>query len=282
MAKRRALVELLAGAAAFAAVAALERKWPLRKRREAEGVRLARNAAMFAATAASLAVLQPRALDPFVRRVRQRRQGLLNAVAMPRAMRVAAGVLLLDYTLWWWHRLNHRVPLLWRFHLVHHVDRDLDASTALRFHFGEMTLSMLFRMLQVRVIGADEATLSIWNLLLMPSILFHHSNLRLPAGTDDALARFIVTPRMHGIHHSNVREHADSNWSSLLTLWDRLHGSMRLDVNQESIVIGVPAYEDAQSVTAETIFALPWRKQRDDWNEVCASRKQNAFPAAFD
>jgi sterol desaturase/sphingolipid hydroxylase (fatty acid hydroxylase superfamily) len=174
-------------------------------------------------------------------------------------------LVLLDYTLWVWHWLNHKVPLLWRFHLVHHVDRDMDASTALRFHVGELVLSVGYRALQVLVIGAEPAALLTWQAILFVSILFHHSNVRLPAAVDRALVRVVVTPRMHGIHHSDRREETDSNWSSILTLWDFLHRTMRLDVPQESITIGVPAYEEPRAVTVGKLLLLPFRKKTSDW-----------------
>ena len=98
--------------------------------------------------------------------------------------RTAAAILLLDYTLWHWHWVNHRVAFFWRFHSVHHVDRDMDASTALRFHFGELGMSVVFRALQIVVIGADPFSIAIYQTLLFAAILFHHSNTRLPIGLE--------------------------------------------------------------------------------------------------
>jgi sterol desaturase/sphingolipid hydroxylase (fatty acid hydroxylase superfamily) len=177
-------------------------------------------------------------------------------------------VVLLDYTLWWWHWATHRVPFLWRFHLVHHVDRDLDASTAIRFHFGELTLSIPYRILQVLLIGVDARGLWLSQTILFASILFHHSNARLPARIERLLVRLIVTPRMHGIHHSDSEEETNSNWSSLLSAWDFLHRTSRLDVPQESITIGVPAYDDPHDVTLGKILALPFQHQRNDWSRT--------------
>jgi sterol desaturase/sphingolipid hydroxylase (fatty acid hydroxylase superfamily) len=178
---------------------------------------------------------------------------------------VALGVLALDYTLWHWHRWTHFVPFLWRFHAVHHADRDLDATTGARFHFGEMSLSVVYRALQVLVIGADATTLAVWNGLLIPSVLFHHSNVSLDPRLERLLAPFIVTPRMHSIHHSNWRDETDSNWSSLLSIWDRLHGTLRLDVPIEAVTIGVPAYSGPDAVTLERMLAAPFRTRPDYW-----------------
>jgi sterol desaturase/sphingolipid hydroxylase (fatty acid hydroxylase superfamily) len=161
--------------------------------------------------------------------------------------------------------LVHRVPWLWRFHKVHHVDLDLDASTALRFHFGEMAISTIWRAAQVRALGVSPLALSVWQTALLLSILFHHSNVELPLALERRLGRFIVTPRMHGIHHSIVREETDSNWSSGLTIWDRLHGTLRLGIPQEEITIGVPSYRDPREVVLPEVLRMPFRKQRPTW-----------------
>ncbi len=222
---------------------------------------------------AATTILQSMVLAPVAERTERKRLGLLFALDPPATLRRIAGILLLDYTLWWWHWLNHRVPGLWRFHLVHHVDRDLDGSTGIRFHFGEMAMSVFFRAAQVRLLGVDRLSASIWQTLLLISIVFHHSNLRLAESTDRLLARWIVTPRMHGIHHSTYREETDSNWSSLFSLWDAIHGTLRVDPPQEAIEIGVPAYQSPEDVTLPRITALPFVEQRDDWADSKGKRR---------
>lgn len=224
-------------------------------------------------SAAATTLLQAVVLAPVAERTERERLGFLFALDLPAPMRRIAGVLLLDYTLWWWHWLNHRLPPLWRFHLVHHVDRDLDGSTGIRFHFGEMAMSVFFRAAQVRLLGVDRLSASIWQTLLLISIVFHHSNLRLAESTDRLLARWIVTPRMHGIHHSSYRDETDSNWSSLFSFWDAIHGTLRLDPPQDAIEIGVPAYQSPEDVTLSRIAALPFVEQRDDWLDSEGTRR---------
>src|SRR6185503_6617510 len=102
---------------------------------------------------------------------------------------------------YYWHRLNHRLPLLWRFHSVHHMDPDLDVTTAVRFHFGEILLSTVFRSLQVVALGVGLTGYLLYEPRLQCANLFHHSNLRLPIRLERALNWVLVTPRMHGIHH---------------------------------------------------------------------------------
>src|SRR6266487_1616525 len=120
---------------AFVAIAVAERRRPLRPRVDPDAPRIGRNLAMAAITTAITAALQKPIVDRALRVTTRRQLGLVNR--LPKSVRFVASILLLDYTLWWWHRLNHIAPPLWRFHLVHHIDRDLDVSTALRFHFGE-------------------------------------------------------------------------------------------------------------------------------------------------
>ena len=251
--------------ATFLLITALEWRWPLRKSVEPKLRRLVRNLTVGGVSLALLTLVQAPILTPVATWTERKGFGLLNLVELPRAAKIVLALLLLDYTLWIWHWLSHVVPVLWRFHLVHHVDRDLDASTAFRFHFGELLLSVLYRALQIVVIGADVTSLWIWQTILFVSILFHHSNLRLPVAFERILVRLIVTPRMHGIHHADVRDQTDSNWSSILTIWDVLHRTLRLEVPQESITIGVPAYDEARDVTIGQVLLIPFRKQKADW-----------------
>lgn len=251
--------------ATFLAMLVFEWLAPLRRTVERKSRRVVRNLALAIIAGAIAELMRIPLLVPVVAWTSTKKIGVLNLVEMPAALRIVLAFLLLDYTLWWWHWLSHRVPLLWRFHLVHHADRDLDASTALRFHFGEHALSVFFRIAQVVVIGAPPAAMVIWQVVLFASILFHHSNVRLPVRLEALLVRVIVTPRMHGIHHSDYREEANSNWSSILSLWDRLHGTLLLGVPQDEVVIGVPAYEDPRAVTLVRVLAIPFRRPVDDW-----------------
>lgn len=248
---KRALIVL----GALGLVMYAERRWPLRRRREPSLPHVARDAAMAAMSTAATMATQSVVLRPALRRLEKRGGGV----------RIAAGVLMLDYTLWIWHWMNHRVDFLWRFHRVHHVDLDLDAATGARFHFGEMVLSTFFRWLQVRVIDPDPRALSLWQTMLLASILFHHSNTRLPEDADRAIAHVVVTPRMHGIHHSIVLRETNSNFASLFTIWDIIHGAFRLDVAQQSITIGVPAYQKPEDVTLDRIVVMPLLETSGDW-----------------
>lgn len=249
----------------FAALLWLERRRPLRREVEPKVTRAARNLAVAALGAATLQLAEAPLVTRLTALVERRRLGLLKRWSLPAGLETALALVLLDYTLYIWHVITHKLPFLWRFHLPHHIDLDLDASTALRFHFGELVLSVPWRAGQIVLIGVSPLALSIWQTLLLISILFHHSNVHIPIETERWLSRLIVTPRMHGIHHSMVREETDSNWSSGFAVWDRLHRTIRLNVPQDEIIIGVPAYPGADDVKLRTILEVPFVRQRPSW-----------------
>jgi sterol desaturase/sphingolipid hydroxylase (fatty acid hydroxylase superfamily) len=241
---------------------------PLRRTVESKLRRVARNLSMGGVSLAIMSLIQAPLLQPVASWIVRQRIGLLQLVQWPRWIETIVAIVLLDYTLWWWHWANHRVPFLWRFHLVHHVDRDLDTSTALRFHVGELALSIPVRAAQMAIIGVDPRALWLWQTILFGSILFQHANIRLPLRVERALVRLIVTPRMHGIHHSDRLNESNSNWSNLLSCWDYLHRTILLNVPQHEVTIGVPAYSEASDVTIGRMLVLPFVRQRRDFHRI--------------
>ena len=181
---------------------------------------------------------------------------------LPSWLWITLGVVLMDYLYWWWHVALHLLPFLWRFHNVHHTDLDMDVSTGLRFHFGEVILSLPFRVFAVLLFGIDFWAMVAFELLFETSNLFEHSNWRLPLPVERFLNLFFVTPRMHGIHHSIVRRETDSNWGTVFCWWDQLHGTLRRDIPQDEITIGVASYRDEEELRWAKLLALPFRKQR--------------------
>ena len=174
--------------------------------------------------------------------------------------------LIMDYTNYLWHILNHKLPFLWRFHVVHHSDPDLDLSTALRFHFGEMIGSVFYRGAFVLVSGASALQVLLYEILFEGATQFHHSNWKLPYKLEKNLNKLIVTPRMHGIHHSIIKEETDSNYSVIFSFWDRMHNTARLNVNQDLIITGVPSYSNHDELTIAYLLKMPFTKIRP-WNK---------------
>lgn len=243
----------------FAALYYFEKTRPLRKRIEPKKTNAARDLAIAAAAGLAIRIFEKPVTDKLVKFVEKKRFGLLKIFHLPRFIETALGVILLDYTLYLWHVLTHKSPFLWRFHQVHHADLDLTAATALRFHFGEMTISVLWRAGQVLILGISPEALKIWQNLLIFSILFHHSNVNLPKKFEKKLQKIIVTPRLHGIHHSVEKNEMDSNWSSGLSVWDFLHKTFRDDVPQNEIVIGVRGFDEPQKVLLGKMLIEPFK-----------------------
>jgi sterol desaturase/sphingolipid hydroxylase (fatty acid hydroxylase superfamily) len=252
-------------AGGFALLTTLEVLSPLRRTVEGKMRRLARNLSVGAVSLAVVTVLETLLLVPAARWAYVHHLGILNTLALPGMASLLLAVILLDYSLWWWHWASHSIDFLWRFHIAHHIDRDLDASTALRFHFGELSLSMIYRLGQIAIIGPSSQAIWVWQTILFGAILFHHSNLCLPIAVERVLVRLVVTPRMHGIHHSDRRNEANSNWSSILSVWDFLHRTIVLNVPQSQITIGVPAYSQARDVTVGKTLAVPFTAIPDAW-----------------
>jgi sterol desaturase/sphingolipid hydroxylase (fatty acid hydroxylase superfamily) len=236
--------------------------WPLRRQHFSMLRRFMRNIIVAAPSLLSSRLLLVPV--PFVVSVWAARHhfGLFHWMQLPGALALIAGVLLYDYAYYWWHQLMHLGAFFWRFHNVHHTDLDMDVSTASRFHFGEVLISIPFRVAVVGLFGLGIPTLVVYEVIFSVANQFHHSNWRLPLGLERLLVRVFVTPRMHGTHHSIVQRETNSNWGTVFSWWDRLHGTLRIDVPQDAITIGVPAYRDEGELTFGKLLALPFQKQR--------------------
>ncbi|KTD35199.1 sterol desaturase family protein [Legionella israelensis] len=193
------------------------------------------------------------------------RFGLLPLLPLNSFLIFVSGFLLMDLSFYYWHRLNHKIPLLWRFHNVHHVDQDLDVTTSMRFHFVEIAYSSLFRLIQLGLIGANPIIFFSYEFVFQAGTFFHHSNIRLPIRFERMINKIIVTPRMHGIHHSNFQDETNRNYGVIFSFWDRLHRTIRLNVPQRAITIGVPAYAKPSDNTLSRLLLLPFKRQRHYW-----------------
>lgn len=172
--------------------------------------------------------------------------GLLNNLPLGRITRFIAGLLLIDLWMYTWHRLNHTIPILWAFHSVHHSDSEMDASSFIRFHPVEIVLSSLFKLPVFLVIGPQLETVLIYETILNLSTIFHHSNIGLPLKVDSLLRIVIVTPNMHRVHHSVKLREGNSNYSTTLSIWDRLFCSFVEPLKPGGIKLGLKGYEQAK------------------------------------
>jgi sterol desaturase/sphingolipid hydroxylase (fatty acid hydroxylase superfamily) len=231
----------------------LETRRPLRRRNRPRPERWLRNVVLAAPSLPAMRLTLLPAMVGLTQAVAPRR---LVLARLPDPLRLVLEVLALDYLAYAWHRLLHS-PLLWRLHRVHHNDLDMDLTTAWRFHFGEMLASIPVRAGLPAMLGVRPATVISYEAVLEACTAFHHSNSRLPISLERSLSRVLVTPRAHGIHHSMVREQTQSNFGVVLMLWDALHRTRRLNVPQQSVTIGVPAYPHAATQTVAHLLALP-------------------------
>jgi sterol desaturase/sphingolipid hydroxylase (fatty acid hydroxylase superfamily) len=176
-----------------------------------------------------------------------------------------AGVdlLILDCWIYFWHRLNHRVPFLWRWHEVHHLDETLDSTSALRFHVGEVVMSSVVRAAVIWLVGIPLQTVIIFEILVTAAALFQHSNVAVPPKIERFLSLMIVTPSIHWVHHHTRRSDIESNYANILSAWDRVFGSASLTVRTPGMPVGI---EDTRDLSLSDLIARPFQIT-DDTNE---------------
>lgn len=219
-------VRLGAFAGIFLAMALVELLWPKRRlavskeRRWATNLGIAVTASLLLRLMAMLAV--PVAAIAAALYAQEHGVGLLNAVAWPGWVKVIIALIVLDLAVWAQHLASHKIPVLWRLHKVHHADRDIDVTTAVRFHPIEIALSMVWKIAVVVPLGASPLAVFLFEVILNGCAMFNHANVALPAWADRLLRLLIVTPDMHRVHHSVRRREHDSNYGFNLSLWDRL------------------------------------------------------------
>ncbi|GAB5533882.1 MAG: sterol desaturase family protein [Rubricoccaceae bacterium] len=170
--------------------------------------------------------------------------GLLRQLDLPVWAYALAAVLLLDAWTYAWHRMNHRIPFLWRFHRVHHSDAQMDVTTASRFHTGEIVLSSLLRIPLIVLLGVTAWHLVLYETMMFAVVQFHHANIALPPRVDRIVSAFIVTPAMHKVHHSRWQPETDSNYSAFLSVWDRLFRSFRRREALHEVELGLEEFDE--------------------------------------
>ncbi|NTW62575.1 MAG: sterol desaturase family protein [Chlorobiaceae bacterium] len=177
----------------------------------------------------------------------------IKGSGIPAWMQTIAILTILDCWMYCWHRMNHEVTFFWRFHSIHHSDPIIDVTTAWRFHFMEILFSELLKLPVFILIGAGIEDILLYTILMTPVIAFHHSNVKIPDQIDKILRNVIPTPLLHRIHHSIIRKEHDTNYGSMLSLWDRIFRSFLLKNEIGSIKIGL---SEESSINRQTISAL--------------------------
>ena len=186
--------------------------------------------------------------------------GLLNQLGWPYWFKIVAALLVLDLAIWAQHLASHRIPVLWRLHQVHHADRDIDVTTAVRFHPVEIGLSMLWKIVVVLAIGAAPIAVFLFEVILNACAMFNHANIALPSWLDRALRLFIVTPDMHRVHHSVLGREHNTNYGFNLSLWDRLFRTYTAqpEGGHQGMTIGLAPYQSEAPTGFGWSIVLPF------------------------
>lgn len=203
----------------------------------------------------------------------ERGWGLLNLWQGPELLKWLVALIALDMLIYWQHVASHYFSPLWALHKMHHTDRDIDVTTALRFHPLEIILSMAFKLLCVLALGAPVGAVILFEVVLNGSAMFNHANLRLPRSVDRVLRWFIVTPDMHRVHHSVDAPETNSNYGFNLSVWDRVFGTYRDQPQKghDAMTIGLPEYQSEKPASFWWSLTLPFRSTTKNSEQVSSS-----------
>lgn len=192
--------------------------------------------------------------------VGQRGWGLFNVTALPYWLEVVLSAILFDFVIYLQHVLFHAVPTLWRLHMMHHADMDLDLTTGTRFHPVEIYVSMGIKVSAILVLGAPALGVILFEILLNGTAMFNHGNLRIPLGIDRVLRLLVVTPDMHRVHHSVFPSETNSNFGFAMPWWDRILGTYRPQPSKghEAMTIGLSQFRDPSRLTLGALLLLPF------------------------
>lgn len=188
--------------------------------------------------------------------------GLFNRIDLGVIPETILAILIFDFAIWAQHLITHKVPILWRLHRVHHADRDIDVTTAIRFHPVEIALSMVLKIGLVYLLGPSALAIILFEIILNGTAMFNHANMRLPLALDAALRTVLVTPDMHRVHHSVHRHEHDSNYGFALSIWDRLFRTYIAQPEQghEHMTIGLQWQDERPSRLGWSLW-LPFRRK---------------------
>ncbi len=233
---------------------------PRRALPEKWAARMLHNALLFVLNAALTRILVPLSLVGVAAWAQSAGVGLFNLVALPAWSSIFLCVLILDFAIYWQHVATHKFPILWRMHKVHHADRDMDVTTAVRFHPLELLLSLVYKAGCLLILGAPILAVLIFELLLFLGATFTHSNLKLPAWLDKTLRLVIATPDAHRAHHSTLVSEQNTNYGFFIIWWDKLFGTYTVVPKEGHLdmAIGLKAQND-QCERVDQMLLAPFK-----------------------
>lgn len=260
LAQHEGTIRLAAFLGVLALMALAETLAPRRPLSVSRGFRWLNNFALIAIGTLALRLVFPILAVAFAGVAQAQGWGLFNLIAAPYWIAVAVSFAALDFAIYLQHRIFHAVPLLWRLHMVHHADPDIDASTGIRFHPVEIVLSMAIKFGAIAVLGAPAVAVILFEIVLNATAMFSHANWRLPIALDRVLRAVLVTPDMHRVHHSVIRRETDSNFGFNFSFWDRLCGSYRAqpEAGHDAMIIGLKQFQGERRQNLLWMLLLPF------------------------
>ncbi len=248
----------------FAILAISEWAKPRRKLTMAKGKRWTTNIAIVVLDSVLVRLLFPAAAVGVALWAQSSGYGLFNFFAVPFWLAVLLSFIALDFAVWLSHVLSHKVPLFWRFHRMHHSDRDIDVTTAIRFHPIEIVVSMIWKVAWVVALGAPAVAVILFEIVLNGCAMFNHSNTKLPLWLDRMLRLVLVTPDMHRVHHSAIGDETDSNYGFNLPWWDRLFGTYidQPELGHDGMTIGLKEWQDERPAKLGWSLKVPFIEQK--------------------
>ena len=247
----------------FLVLALSEVLWPRRQLSTKRSQRWVANIGLSAMNSISIRLLFPFAGVASALWAQENSLGLFNQFDWPAWFEFLLFILLFDLTIYWQHRVFHMVPMLWRFHRVHHTDESYDLTTGSRFHPISILISTVLKVGLVIVLGAPAIAILAAEIILNLTSMFNHSNIYLPQQVDRVLQKLVVTPDMHRIHHSQDDIEHNRNFGFNFSFWDRLFGSYAQDPKQahEHMAIGITGFEGSATRSLLPLFLQPFRSE---------------------
>jgi sterol desaturase/sphingolipid hydroxylase (fatty acid hydroxylase superfamily) len=252
----------------FAVMAILETICPRRERTVGRSARWFINIALSLVNGAAVKIVFGAAAVGTAVVAKEGGWGILNYYNVTGTEAHLFAFVLLDFAIYLQHVVTHALPILWRLHIIHHTDLDLDVTSGIRFHPLEIIVSMTYKIVLVAAIGPDPAVVILFEVLLNGSSVFNHSNLFIPKPLDRAIRAVIVTPEMHRVHHSVEVEETNSNFGFFFSFWDRLCGTYRhaTALPPTEFPIGVSEYRSQEELGLGKLLLIPASPKLGDYS----------------
>ncbi len=184
--------------------------------------------------------------------------GLVQWANLPIPASIILTVIVMDFGTYSAHVLMHKIPRLWRAHLVHHCDPAVDVTTSFRQHPIESMWRYVFLVMTAWGLGAPVAGIMLYRTLSAANAVLEHANIKVPLPLDTAISWFWVTPNMHKLHHSRLKAETDSNYGNLLPLFDRLFRTFTPSARAGTVRYGIDGYDTRELQKLHNLLTLPF------------------------